>query len=66
MKLCICTCRRKLIPTTLGITQIRGYQSIDADLYLLEIWSFIEKKITLITKGQVDHGRMIQHAQHQP
>lgn len=53
---------RQLIPTVLGITLIRGYQSIDADLCLPEIRSFIEQQITLIAKGQVDHGHMVQHA----
>ncbi|CAK8567137.1 unnamed protein product [Lathyrus sativus] len=52
---------RKLVPTTLGITLVRGYQSIDPDLCLPDIRSFIEQQITLIAKGQVDHHRVVQH-----
>ncbi|KAJ7957287.1 DNA topoisomerase [Quillaja saponaria] len=52
---------RKLVPTTLGITLIRGYQLIDPDLFLPDIRSFIEQQITLIAKGQVDHFRVVQH-----
>jgi len=52
---------RKLSPTTLGITLVRGYQSIDPDLCLPDIRSFIEQQITLIAKGQVDHHRVVQH-----
>lgn len=52
---------RKLAPTTLGITLVRGYQSIDPDLCLPDIRSFIEQQITLIAKGQVDHHRVVRH-----
>ncbi|GAU31076.1 hypothetical protein TSUD_322130 [Trifolium subterraneum] len=45
---------RKLVPTTLGITLVRGYQSIDPDLCLPDIRSFIEQQITLIAKGQIE------------
>jgi len=44
------------------MTLIRGYQCIDADPCLPEIRSFIEQQITLIAKGEVDHGRVVQHA----
>ncbi|KAF8388494.1 hypothetical protein HHK36_027166 [Tetracentron sinense] len=52
---------RRLVPTALGITLIRGYQCIDPDLCLPDIRSFIEQQITLIAKGQVDHSRVVQH-----
>ncbi|KAG4387589.1 hypothetical protein GLYMA_11G253100v4 [Glycine max] len=52
---------RKLVPTTLGITLVRGYQTIDPDLCLPDIRSFIEQQITLIAKGQVDHRHVVQH-----
>ncbi|KAK7306407.1 hypothetical protein VNO77_44346 [Canavalia gladiata] len=52
---------RKLVPTTLGITLVRGYQSIDPDLCLPDIRSFIEQQITLIARGQVDHRHVVQH-----
>ncbi|KAJ7297715.1 hypothetical protein O6H91_Y040400 [Diphasiastrum complanatum] len=53
---------RRLVPTTLGITLIRGYQSIDVDLCLPEIRQFIEQQITLIGKGQADYAHVVQHA----
>lgn len=52
---------RKLVPTALGITLIRGYQCIDPDLCLPDIRSFIEQQITLVAKGQADHFRVVQH-----
>jgi len=52
---------RKLVPTPLGITLVRGYQTIDPDLCLPDIRSFIEQQITLIAKGQVDHRHVVQH-----
>ncbi|XP_058093481.1 DNA topoisomerase 3-beta isoform X2 [Magnolia sinica] len=52
---------RRLVPTALGITLIRGYQCIDPDLCLPDIRSFIEQQITLIAKGQADHIRVVQH-----
>ncbi|KAG4964666.1 hypothetical protein JHK85_039641 [Glycine max] len=52
---------RELVPTTLGITLVRGYQTIDPDLCLPDVRSFIEQQITLIAKGQVDHGHVVQH-----
>ncbi|MED6197065.1 hypothetical protein PIB30_053243 [Stylosanthes scabra] len=52
---------RRLVPTTLGITLVRGYQSIDPDLCLPDIRSFIEQQITLISKGQADHHCVVQH-----
>lgn len=52
---------RKLVPTALGISLIRGYQSIDPDLCLPDIRSFIEQQINLVAKGQVDHSRVVEH-----
>ncbi|KAL5542809.1 hypothetical protein UlMin_010519 [Ulmus minor] len=52
---------RRLVPTALGITLIRGYQCIDPDLCLPDIRSFIEQQITLVAKGQADHIRVVQH-----
>lgn len=52
---------RKLAPTTLGITLVRGYQCIDPDLCLPDIRSFIEQQITLVAKGQADHSRVVRH-----
>ncbi|KAF3787597.1 DNA topoisomerase 3-beta [Nymphaea thermarum] len=52
---------RKLVPTPLGITLVRGYQCIDPDLCLPDIRSFIELQITLIAKGKADHIHVVQH-----
>jgi DNA topoisomerase IA len=55
---------RRLVPTTLGITLVRGYQTIDVDLCLPDIRSFIEQQITLIAKGQADHAQVVRHVLH--
>ncbi|XP_057959790.1 DNA topoisomerase 3-beta isoform X2 [Malania oleifera] len=52
---------RKLAPTALGISLIRGYQLIDPDLCLPDIRSFIEHQITLVAKGQANHSCVVQH-----
>ncbi|KAF6163367.1 hypothetical protein GIB67_009607 [Kingdonia uniflora] len=52
---------RRLVPTALGITLVRGYQCIDPDLFLPDIRSFIEQQITLIAKGQADHFSVVEH-----
>lgn len=52
---------RRLVPTALGITLVRGYQCIDPDLCLPDIRSFIEHQITLIAKGQADHSLVVKH-----
>ncbi|GAB4851852.1 hypothetical protein Ancab_031251 [Ancistrocladus abbreviatus] len=52
---------RRLVPTALGITLVRGYQLIDPDLCLPDIRSFIEHQITLIAKGQADHSLVVKH-----
>ncbi|KAL8120955.1 hypothetical protein AgCh_017940 [Apium graveolens] len=52
---------RRLIPTALGVSLIRGYQCIDPDLCLPDIRSFIEQQITLVSKGQANHSLVVQH-----
>lgn len=52
---------RRLVPTNLGITLIRGYQCIDPDLCLPDIRSFIEQQITFVAKGQADHFSVVQN-----
>ena len=44
---------------------MRGYQTIDVDLCLPDIRSFIEQQITLISKGQADHACVVQHVLHE-
>ncbi|CAM6081712.1 unnamed protein product [Calypogeia fissa] len=53
---------RRVVPTPLGITLVRGYQYIDVDLCLPDIRSFIEQQITLIAKGLADHAAVVQHS----
>lgn len=53
---------RRVVPTALGITLVRGYQYIDVDLCLPDIRSFIEQQITLIAKGLADHAAVVQHS----
>ncbi|GER28790.1 DNA topoisomerase [Striga asiatica] len=52
---------RRLVPTALGVSLIRGYQVIDPDLCLPDIRSFIEQQISLVAKGQADHGFVVKH-----
>ncbi|XP_055813969.1 DNA topoisomerase 3-beta isoform X1 [Solanum dulcamara] len=52
---------RRLAPTPLGISLIRGYQCIDSDLCLPDIRSFIEHQITLVAKGQANHSMVVHH-----
>ncbi|KAL2531014.1 DNA topoisomerase 3-beta [Forsythia ovata] len=52
---------RRLVPTALGVSLIRGYQCIDPDLCLPDIRSFIEHQITLVAKGQADHSLVVEH-----
>ncbi|KAL0432928.1 UNVERIFIED_CONTAM: DNA topoisomerase 3-beta [Sesamum latifolium] len=52
---------RRLVPTALGISLIRGYQLIDPDLCLPDIRSFIEHQIALVAKGQADHSLVVEH-----
>lgn len=52
---------RRLVPTVLGVSLIRGYQCIDPDLCLPDIRSFIEQQITLVSKGQADHSLVVHH-----
>lgn len=52
---------RRLVPTALGTTLIRGYQCIDPDLCLPDIRGFIEHQITLVAKGKANHVEVVQH-----
>ncbi|MQM17056.1 hypothetical protein Taro_050021 [Colocasia esculenta] len=52
---------RRLVPTALGTTLIRGYQCIDPDLCLPDIRSFIEQQITLIANGKANRVHVVNH-----
>eukprot|EP00271_Cylindrocystis_brebissonii_P005978 TRINITY_DN1845_c0_g1_i9.p1 TRINITY_DN1845_c0_g1~~TRINITY_DN1845_c0_g1_i9.p1 ORF type:complete len:630 (+),score=80.22 TRINITY_DN1845_c0_g1_i9:2116-4005(+) len=53
---------RRVVPTPLGITLVKGYQTIDPDLCLPDIRRFIEQQITLIAQGQAEFAQVVQLA----
>ncbi|KAI3414014.1 hypothetical protein GPALN_011480 [Globodera pallida] len=50
--------RRKLLPTTLGISLVHGYQRVDSDLILPTMRADVERQLDLIAKGKADYATM--------
>eukprot|EP00210_Caulerpa_lentillifera_P003718 g3551.t1 len=51
---------RRMVPTELGITLIKGYQNIDSELCQPQVRAYVEKQIDLVAKGKVEKHTIVQ------
>lgn len=52
---------RRAVPTELGITLVRGYQTIDNELCRPQVRAYVEKQLDLVAKGQADKDSVVNH-----
>ncbi|GFR42563.1 hypothetical protein Agub_g3474, partial [Astrephomene gubernaculifera] len=52
---------RRVVPTELGITLIRGYQLIDPELCKPQVRAHVEQQIDLIARGRAGQGAVVAH-----
>lgn len=51
---------RRVVPTALGVTLVRGYEAIDAELSLPHMRKYIEEQIGLVARGDVSKERVLE------